>query len=136
MSKLKDKKEELRQKLSEEEYRIIVEKGTELPGTGKYLQKNDKGIYCCKACSQKLFKSNTKFPSDKWPSFYDAIQDSVNLKQDKRRGLNRTEVVCSNCGGHLGHVFNDGPEPTGKRYCINSKALEFKEKDKNKRNLD
>lgn len=122
--------EEFREKLSEEEYEILRERGTETSGTGEYLNRDDRGVYHCKGCGQKIFDSDTKFDADHgWPSFFDAIDGSVEFQEDKRHSMIRTEVVCSLCGSHLGHVFEDGPEPTGKRYCINSKSLDFKGED-------
>jgi peptide-methionine (R)-S-oxide reductase len=117
-------------KLSPEEYRILREKGTERAGTGQYDKHWDSGVYVCKGCGNELFTSNTKFDAHcGWPSFYQGI-DKSKIKEvlDTSFGMSRTEVQCANCGGHLGHVFNDGPEPTGLRYCINSVSLGFEKK--------
>ena len=114
--------------LTKEQYRILRKKGTEPPFTGKYLEYKEDGTYVCAACKNPLFSSKTKFDSGSgWPSFWEAIEkENVELKTDISFGMKRVEVLCSNCGGHLGHVFDDGPEPTGKRYCINSASLDFK----------
>ncbi len=123
-------KKEFMKKLTPEQRHILVEEGTEMPGTGKLLHNKKKGVYTCAACGNVLFKSEHKFDSGTgWPSFYDlAKAGTVKLEKDFKMILPRTEVLCAKCGGHLGHVFNDGPNPTGKRYCINSCALGFKEK--------
>lgn len=117
--------------LSPEQYRILREKGTERPFTGEFLKHDEKGIYTCAACQNELFESNTKFDSGSgWPSFYDVInKGNVKLNRDTTHGMIRTEVVCAHCDGHLGHVFDDGPQDeTGMRYCINSLSLDFKPK--------
>ena len=114
--------------LTDEQYKVLRKKGTELPFTGKLLN-NKKGTYVCAGCGNPLFSSETKFDSGSgWPSFWDVLSEgSVDLKSDNSLGMKRVEVVCSRCGGHLGHVFDDGPKPTGKRYCINSISLNFQE---------
>lgn len=116
--------------LTPEQYRILREKGTELPFTGALTHNKKGGNYLCAGCGAVLFKSGTKFDSGTgWPSFYDAAKsDAVEKHEDVSLGIRRTEVSCARCGGHLGHVFDDGPQPTGLRYCINSAALKFKEK--------
>jgi peptide-methionine (R)-S-oxide reductase len=119
--------DELREKLSDLEYNVLRENGTEPPGSGELLDKDEEGVYRCKVCGAKLFDSEDKYHSDKWPSFKDAVKENIDFKEDKRHGMNRTEVLCAKCGSHLGHVFDDGPEPTGKRFCINSVCLDFEE---------
>jgi peptide-methionine (R)-S-oxide reductase len=119
--------DEWRKKLTPEQYRILRERGTEAPFSGTLLHNKEKGVYRCAACNALLFSSDTKFDSGSgWPSFYDiAGQGNVEIKEDLDHGMQRLEVTCSSCGSHLGHVFDDGPEPTGKRYCINSVCLAF-----------
>ena len=125
---LPDSDAEWRDRLSEEEYRILREAGTEPPFSGEYVDHKDDGTYACAGCGAELFDADTKFESGcGWPSFYDVDDDRVETRQDNSHGMRRTEVLCANCGGHLGHVFEDGPDPTGKRYCINSVALEFED---------
>lgn len=116
-------------KLTKGQHHILHEKGTEPPFSGKLLYNKEKGEYSCVGCGNKIFDSETKYDSDcGWPSFYDAKKGTVELKKDLSHGMVRTEVICKKCGGHLGHVFKDGPKPTGKRYCINSIALNFEGK--------
>ena len=119
--------EEWKEALSPDQYRVLREKGTERPFTGKYVNTKDDGTYLCAACGAELFASNTKFESGTgWPSFTEpANAQNVQLIPDRSHGMNRTEVACARCGSHLGHVFDDGPMPTGMRYCINSISLEL-----------
>ena len=123
--------EEWKKTLTPEQYQVLREKGTERPFTGKYWNHHEDGTYTCAACGQELFKSNTKFDSDcGWPSFWDAVDKSkIETRDDFSFGMHRIEVVCRRCGGHLGHLFNDGPNPTGQRYCINSASLNFKKQE-------
>ena len=121
---------EWKKELNPEQFHILREKGTERAFTGKYWDCHDQGVYRCAACGQPLFDSQTKFDSGTgWPSFYQPLaKDSVKTETDGTHGMSRTEVVCSRCGGHLGHVFDDGPAPTGLRYCMNSASLELEKK--------
>jgi len=122
--------EEWKKLLSPEEFHVLREKGTEPAFSGKYLENKKRGIYVCAGCGNPLFSSETKFDSGTgWPSFWSPVsEDSVEEKVDNRFGMHRTEVACKKCGGHLGHVFDDSPTPTGQRYCINSLSLKFREK--------
>ncbi len=125
--KIKKSEAEWRRELTPEQYHVLREKGTERAFTGEYAHSKDKGVYRCAACGQELFSSETKFESGSgWPSFYQPIEkDRVDSQEDASHGMHRVEVVCSRCDSHLGHVFPDGPRPTGLRYCINSVSLKL-----------
>lgn len=129
-NKIEKSEEEWKQELTPEEFQVLRKAGTERAFTGEFWDHHEKGVYTCAACNQELFVSNTKFESGSgWPSFYEPIsKENVTIKKDVSLGMVREEVVCSRCGGHLGHVFSDGPEPTGLRYCINSISLDFEKK--------
>ena len=127
---VKKTEDEWKKILTPEEFLVLRKKGTEPSFTGKYVHQTKEGTYVCAGCGNMLFSSETKFDSGSgWPSFFSPMSsDAIVLQPDRTLGMNRTEVLCAVCGGHLGHVFDDGPPPTGKRYCMNSVSLRFVEK--------
>ena len=125
---INDKNKDWKKDLTPEQYKVLREKGTEAPFTGKYLHEEKDGTYTCVACGNPLFKSDAKFDSGTgWPSFDQALPGSIKEVDDMSHGMHRTEIVCARCESHLGHVFNDGPTKTGKRYCLNSVCLDLEE---------
>ncbi|GMR05535.1 MAG: peptide-methionine (R)-S-oxide reductase MsrB [Gammaproteobacteria bacterium] len=128
--KIKKTEEEWRQELTVEEFEVCRQKGTEKPFSGEYYDSKEEGAYLCRCCGEPLFSSSAKYDSGSgWPSFFQSLNhDAVKEEQDSAHGMTRTEILCNRCGSHLGHVFPDGPQPTGLRYCVNSLSLKFEKK--------
>ncbi|HMA19031.1 MAG TPA: peptide-methionine (R)-S-oxide reductase MsrB [Thermoanaerobaculia bacterium] len=135
MDKIEKSDEEWRRELTPEEYRVLREKGTERPFSGEYEKTKESGTYVCAACGNPLFSSETKYESGSgWPSFYQPLsEEAVATETDRSHFMERTEVLCRRCGGHLGHVFDDGPKPTGQRYCMNSVSLKLEKEGEEKK---
>ena len=133
MGKLNKTEREWQRELSPEEYRITRQKGTEPAFTGQYWNTKQQGTYVCRCCGTELFTSDTKYDSGSgWPSFYRPVYaGAIDEQEDSTHGMTRTEIICHNCDAHLGHVFEDGPQPTGLRYCVNSASLQLKTNEKN-----